>query len=130
MKKTSDLESRRHSLWIALEGLKQVLLAEPNARIHAVLTLAVFAGAWLFKLNAREWAILALTVGLVWMAEAFNTAVERLVDLVQPEYHPAAKAVKDISAGAVLVSALTAVLVGLLLFGARLWSWGAGLLTH
>jgi diacylglycerol kinase (ATP) len=53
----------------------------------------------------------------------FNTAVEKLVDLTNPEIHPTAKAIKDISAGAVLVSALTAVLVGVLIFGPRLWDW-------
>ncbi|MEJ2448125.1 MAG: diacylglycerol kinase family protein [Anaerolineales bacterium] len=106
---------------IALDGLKQVFVSEPNARIHALITLAIIIAGWLFKISRLEWLSLALTVGLVWVAEIFNTAVEKLVDLASPEIHPAAKAVKDISAGAVLASAVTAVVVGILIFGPRLW---------
>lgn len=115
--------SRTRAILIALDGLKQVLISEPNARIHALITLAVFAAAGLFQVSRGEWIALGLTVGLVWVAEVFNTAVEKLVDLASPEVHPTAKAIKDISAGAVLVSALTAVLVGVLIFGPRLWAW-------
>jgi diacylglycerol kinase len=113
--------SRIQALRIALDGLTQVFISEPNARIHALITLVVFAAAWLFQISRLEWITLGLTVGLVWVAEIFNTAVEKLVDLASPEIHPAAKAVKDISAGAVLASALTAILVGILIFGPRLW---------
>ncbi|MFL7814182.1 MAG: diacylglycerol kinase family protein [Anaerolineales bacterium] len=115
--------SRIRAILIALDGLKQVLISEPNARIHALITLAVFTAAGFFRISRQEWIALGLTVGLVWVAEVFNTAVEKLVDLTNPEIHPTAKAIKDISAGAVLVSALTAVLVGVLIFGPRLWDW-------
>ena len=115
--------SRIKSIRIALDGLKQVFISEPNARIHALITLVVAAAAGLFQISRGEWIALGLTVGLVWVAEIFNTAVEKLVDLASPEIHPTAKAIKDISAGAVLVSALTAVLVGILIFGPRLWEW-------
>lgn len=124
--KRNDLGSRLRSIRIALGGLKQVLVLEPNARIHGLITLIVFGAAWLLQLSRVEWVLLVITVGLVWMAEVFNTAVEKLVDLASPERNPAAKAVKDISAGAVLVSALVSILVGLLLFGPRLWLWIAG----
>jgi len=113
--------SRITAVRIALDGLKQVFDSEPNARIHALITLAVFIAGWLFKISRLEWLSLVLTVGLVWVAEIFNTAVEKLVNLASPEIHPAAKAVKDISAGAVLASAVTAVVVGILIFGPRLW---------
>ncbi|MEJ2413285.1 MAG: diacylglycerol kinase family protein [Anaerolineales bacterium] len=113
--------SRITAVRIALDGLKQVFVSEPNARIHALITLAVIIAGWLFQISRLEWLSLALTVGLVWVAEIFNTAVEKLVDLASPEIHPAAKAVKDISAGAVLASAVTAVVVGILIFGPRLW---------
>jgi undecaprenol kinase len=115
--------SRIKAVRIALDGLKQVFVSEPNARIHALITLVVFMAGWLFKISRLEWIALVLTVGLVWVAEIFNTAVEQLVDLASPEIHPAAKAVKDISAGAVLTSAVTAVVVGILVFGPRLWLW-------
>lgn len=115
--------SRIKAVRIALDGLKQVFDSEPNARIHALITLMVFIAGWLFKISRLEWISLVLTVGLVWVAEIFNTAVEKLVDLASPEIHPAAKAVKDISAGAVLASAVTSVVVGILIFGPRLWLW-------
>ncbi len=113
--------SRIKAVRIALDGLKQVFVSEPNARIHGLITLGVFIAGWLLKISRLEWLSLVLTVGLVWVAEIFNTAVEKLVDLASPEIHPAAKAVKDISAGAVLASAVSAVVVGILIFGPRLW---------
>lgn len=115
--------SRIKAIQIALDGIKQVFISEPNARIHALITLVVFSAAWLFKISRMEWITLTLTIGLVWVAEIFNTAVERFVDLASPETHPVSKAVKDISAGAVLASALTAFVVGVLIFGPRLWLW-------
>lgn len=125
MSKNSDFSSRIQSIRIALDGLKQVLRTEPNTSIHALFTLAVFSAALIFKLDRTEWALLILTVGFVWAAEVFNTAVEKLVDLASPEFHDTAKTVKDISAGAVLVSVLAAIGVGALLFGPPLIRWFA-----
>ena len=68
-----------------------------------------------------EWAIIILTVALVWAAEFANTALEAVVDLASPEKHPLAKVGKDVGAAAVLIAALTAVLVGLLILGPPLW---------
>jgi diacylglycerol kinase len=68
-----------------------------------------------------EWAILTLTIGLVFVAEMFNSVAEAAVDAVTLEYHPLAKAAKDIAAGAVVFAAIISVVVGLLLFGPRLW---------
>lgn len=123
MKKKPYLHSRLQSIGIALEGIKYVLITQQNARIHAVFTLAVFLFGWLFHLNHLEWICLLLSVSLVWLAEIFNTAVEKVVDVVSPQQHPDAKMIKDISAGAVLLSALTAILVGILIFGPHLWIW-------
>lgn len=69
------------------------------------------------KLNATSWAIIALTMGLVFLAELFNTALEATIDLVVEDYHAQAKLAKDVAAGAVLVSAMVAVVVGLLVLG-------------
>jgi len=70
---------------------------------------------------------LTLTVGLVWAAELFNTAVEVMVDLISPEQHIAAKISKDISAGSVFVTAFISILVGLLIIGTPLWNWVSGI---
>ena len=72
-------------------------------------------------LDRTEWAIIALTIGIVLAAEAFNTVAEAVVDLVAAEYHPLAKVAKDVAAGAVLVMAIAAVIVGLLILGPPLW---------
>lgn len=77
-------------------------------------------------LTRLEWIFLLVVIGLVWVAEIFNTAVEELVDLISPQQNPSAKVIKDLSAGAVLVSAILSVLVGVLIFGPRIWAWIAG----
>ncbi len=123
MSKKSFAHTRIQAIKVALEGIKHVLTTQPNARIHAGFTLVVFIVAGLLTLPRLEWVILLLAVGLVWTAEVFNTAVEIAVDVVSPNYDPKAKIIKDISAGAVLISVLVSILVGLFIFGPYLWNW-------
>ena len=105
-----------------------MLRTQRNAWIHAVISTAVFVlGLWL-GLGRLEWAIIVLTVGLVWMAEFVNTALEAVVDLASPDLHPLAKVGKDVAAAAVLVGACTAVVVGLLVLGPPLWDKVSGTL--
>lgn len=85
--------------------------------------------AWL-ALPARDWAILILTIAMVWMAEFINTALEAVVDLSSPQTHPLAKVGKDVGAAAVLIGALAAVIVGLLLMGPPLVNKISTLLPH
>jgi diacylglycerol kinase (ATP) len=109
-----------------MDGIRQVFHTQQNARIHAVFTLVVFLAAGLSGLSRQEWSLLLLVVGFVWAAEIFNTVIEELVDQVSPDQNPIAKRIKDISAGAVLVSVVVSILVGLLIFGPRLWNWIRG----
>ena len=98
-----------------------MLRTQRNARIELAVALAVvLLGLWL-GLPARDWAVLWLTIGVVLAAEIINTVVEAMVDLVSPAYHDRAKHAKDAAAGAVLVLAITAVLVGLYILGPPLW---------
>jgi len=122
----SYLKARLRSIRIAIDGLRQVIITQQNARIHAAATLVVFLLGILLDLSGLEWSLLLLVVGFVWTAEIFNTAIEDLVDLISAENSPTAKKIKDISAGAVLVSVFVSVLVGLLIFGPRLWAWITG----
>ena len=99
----------------AVSGWWFVISTQRNTWIHAsVTTLVVLMACWL-KLPARDWAVLILVIGLVWIAEFLNTALEAVVDLASPQNHPLAKVGKDVGAAAVLISALVAVLVGLLI---------------
>lgn len=79
-------------------------------------TVLVIAAAFILKVSKDEFCILVLTIGCVWTAETFNTAVERVVDLVTLERKPLAKAAKDLAAGAVLILAISSVVIGLVIF--------------
>ena len=110
------------SFGYAFAGMGHVLRTQRNARIEVVIGLgAVALGLWL-GLAALEWAVLAITIALVVALEWINTALELAVSLASPERHPSAKAAKDVAAACVLLGAITSVVVGLLLFAARLVS--------
>lgn len=97
-------------------GIGHLIRSQRNARIHLALTiLAILLALWL-KFSAVEWAVLSLTFGLVFLAEAVNTAIEAVVDLASPESHALAKIAKDTAAGGVLIAAITAIVVALFLF--------------
>lgn len=116
------LRSRIASFGHAFHGLWYVLRTQRNAWIHAIVTLVVLLlGLWL-GLPGRDWAVLALAIAIVWASEVLNTAIEAVVDLASPVHHPLAKVGKDVGAAAVLIAAVTAVLVGLLILGPPLWS--------
>ncbi|MBX3057255.1 MAG: diacylglycerol kinase family protein [Anaerolineae bacterium] len=118
----SPLYRRVKSFHYAFAGWWHVLRTQPNAWIHAIVTvIVVLLGLWL-RLSRTDWAILILTFTAVWMAEFINTAIEAVVDLVSPMPHPLAKTAKDVAAAAVLVGACGAVLIGLLILGPPLWA--------
>jgi diacylglycerol kinase (ATP) len=113
--------SRVAAFRYAFQGWSYVLRTQRNAWIHSVTAAAVFiAGIWL-RLPARDWAVIVLTIAMVFAAEFMNTAIEAVVDLASPEIHPLAKIGKDVGAAAVLVAAIASVLVGLLILGPPLW---------
>ncbi len=101
----------------AFSGLGYALRTQRNAQVHLVATLLAVAAGLGLGLNATQWCLIVLAMGLVWMAELSNTALENVVDLLSPEYHPLAKSAKDIKAAVVVIAALAAVIVGILVFG-------------
>jgi len=114
--------SRYYAFGHAFRGLWYVLRTQKNAWVHAVVTtLIVIVSLWL-HISTQSWAILVLTIALVWSAEFFNTAIEAVVDLASPVHHPLAKTGKDVGAAAVLIAALASVLIGLLILGPPLWA--------
>ncbi|MFZ5880304.1 MAG: diacylglycerol kinase family protein [Chloroflexota bacterium] len=114
--------SRWHSFGHAFRGWAYVLRTQQNAWIHAVIATLVFLLAFWLGLPPRDWAVLILTIAMVFAAEFINTSIEAVVDLASPTHHPLAKVGKDVGAAAVLVAALAAVLIGLLILGPPLWS--------
>ena len=116
------IRSRITAFGHAFRGWWHVLQTQHNAWIHSVVaTLIVSIGLWL-GLPPRDWAVIVLTIAMVFTAEFINTAIEAVVDLSSPIQHPLAKVGKDVGAGAVLVAALAAALVGLLILGPPLWA--------
>lgn len=106
----------KNSFKYAIQGIKSALKTEQNLKIHFVVTvLAIILGVVL-KINFTEWAICFLLFGFVITAELLNTAIEVTVDLAMPERNEKAKLAKDIAAGAVLVSAIVSILVGIVIF--------------
>ena len=107
----------------AFQGLWYLFRTQPNARIHlAALIVAVSAGLF-FSISPLEWAAVALASALVLSMEALNTAIEALTDLVSPDYHPLAGRAKDLAAGAVLLSAIGAAVVGGIVFLPKIWAF-------
>jgi len=122
MNKISEfIVSRVHSFEHAYHGWWYVLRTQRNAWIHAVFSTAVLLVALWLHLPLLDWAVLILTIALVWAAEFINTALEAVVDLASPHQHPLAKVGKDVGAAAVLLAALASILVGLLILGPPLW---------
>src|SRR3984893_4676409 len=107
---------RFRSFRFAGAGLRLVFKTEHNAWLHLAATIAVIIFAFLFHVSATEGALLAVAIGLVWISELFNTCIEKIMDFVSMENRPEIKFIKDISAGAVLVAAVIALVIGCLVF--------------
>lgn len=100
----------------AFQGIATLIKTQPNATIHLIASVLVVVAAWLLDCSTTEWAILILTMGVVFAAESFNTALEFLTDLVSPDPHPLAGKTKDVAAAGVLFVAIAAVGVAILIF--------------
>lgn len=114
------IKRRILSFKYAFAGLADLFHSQPNARIHAVLALAVVIAGFFFSLSTTEWCLILLAMALVFAAEAFNTAIEYLTDLVSPGHHPLAGKAKDAAAAGVLCIAIGAAAVGICVFLPRL----------
>ncbi|HEX6595251.1 MAG TPA: diacylglycerol kinase family protein [Bacillota bacterium] len=100
----------------AWNGLREVYKTERNFRLHLVAALFVVVAGWWMRLSRWEWIVILLVISFVLLAEMINSALEKLVDHLQPDWHPVAKVVKDVAAGAVLIAAITAVIIGCIIF--------------
>ncbi|HEU4587746.1 MAG TPA: diacylglycerol kinase family protein [Gemmatimonadales bacterium] len=111
-----QVSARVRSFRYALRGIAVVLHSQHNAWIHAAATLLVVAAGLAIGLDRLEWCALVLAMVAVWVAEALNTAFEALCDVASPSLHPMVERAKDVAAGAVLIAAIGAVVIGLLVF--------------
>ncbi len=116
MKKPITIPGRLKSFGYAFRGIGTMLGSQHNAWIHAVATGLVIVAGFGFGLGRMEWCLVVLSMVSVWTAEALNTAFEFLCDVASPEYHPLVEKAKDVAAGAVLICALGAAVVGGLVF--------------
>lgn len=109
-------KKRAKSFVFAFAGIKIVLKNEHNAWIHLLIASLVLIFGLIFNLSSLEWVAILLCIGIVFMAEAFNTSIETLADRVNSEQDPMIKKTKDVAAGAVLIVAVISVIVGLIIF--------------
>lgn len=111
-----SIRARIKSFGYAIAGIWAFFRREHNAWLHLLATIAVLVLAALVGVTKTELLALVFAIGFVWMAEMFNTCIERLMDHLAPHRHPEIKFIKDLAAGAVLTAALTALIVGGVVF--------------
>jgi len=112
--------TRVQSFRYAFRGINSMLRTEFNARVHAAMTILVVVAGFALGISRLEWLAITLAITAVWLAEGLNTAFESLCDVASPEFDSNVERAKDIAAGSVLITAIGAVIVGLLVFGHRL----------
>lgn len=116
MNRPFEFAARIKSIRHALHGIAYVLRSQHNAWIHAVVTILVAAAGFFFQLSVAEWCCIVIAASSVWTAEALNTALELLADAAVEDLHPLVGHAKDVAAGAVLVTAIGAAIVGVIIF--------------
>ena len=111
-----SIRNRANSFSYAVDGIRRFLKTEHNAWIHLAATIGVIGLVAMYKVTAFEAVLLVFSIGFVWVAEIFNTCIEKTMDFISTERHPKIQLIKDMSAGAVLVTAITAAIIGLIIF--------------
>jgi diacylglycerol kinase len=111
-----ELHRRKNAFFFAFNGLAASINREAHMRIHLLAAVAVSVMGYFFNITRTEWITLVIFICLVMMAELFNSAIEKICDLVKPEFHPTIKYIKDISAAAVLLGCAGAVIAAVIIF--------------
>ena len=109
------------SFGFAWNGIKDCFLTQANFRIHLLLAVLAILLGILLHISKTEWLFVLLCIAIVLLAEMLNTAIEKLCDVVEKNFHPTIKLIKDISAGAVLVTALVSLITGIIIFLPKLF---------
>src|SRR5437016_4807558 len=116
---------RLRSFTHAIRGILRMIHCQHNAWIHAAATLVVLGAGFLLRVSSADWCWIVLAISIVWTAEALNTAFEFLADAASPEFHPLVRDAKDVAAGAVLLTAMAAAVIGVIIF----WPYVARLIS-
>lgn len=111
-----EFTGRIRSLYHATCGILRMIRCQHNAWVHAAATVAVLCAALFFRISSSDWCWIILAIAIVWTAEALNTAFEFLADAASPEFHPLVRDAKDVAAGAVLLTAIAALVIGSIVF--------------
>ena len=114
--KKFSFSQRFKSFSYAWSGIKSVLKKEHNTWIHLFLTITAMILAIVFKLTAAQWSALIIVTAMVWMAELFNTCIEKIMDFSSTDFHPQIKLIKDMAAAAVLIASIAALIIGAIIF--------------
>ena len=124
------LDNKRlvNSFYYAWQGIKQSYKGEQNLKIHTFIAILVIVFGFFLRISYIEWLVCLVLIGLVLMAEFFNTAIEYVVDLASPKVHPLAKAAKDTASAGVLIMAIISAIIGLVIFVPKLILFIGGLL--
>jgi diacylglycerol kinase len=107
----------------AFSGLWHAIRTQLNMKVHITIAIIAIALGIILHISAIEFALIFVAIAGVLITELFNTVIELCVDLASPSYHPLAKTAKDVAAGAVLLSAITAIIIALFVFGPHLWAF-------
>ncbi|MFI5203550.1 MAG: diacylglycerol kinase family protein [Flavobacteriales bacterium] len=116
MGKSFSITRQIKSFHYALQGLRYLWNEEHNFRIHLAAAIVVVTGGCILTLTTAEWCIVLLCIALVMITETINTSIENISNYVSPGFHPAIKKIKDLSAAAVLLSSVAALIIGLIIF--------------
>ncbi len=111
-----SFQSRVNSFGFAFNGIRKFFREEQNTWIHLTATIVVGIGAAWFKVSTSEMLALIIVMGLVWVAEIFNTVIERIMDFITTQRNPQVAFIKDLAAGAVLVASIIALITGVIVF--------------
>ncbi len=122
---TRYISKRLKSFGYAFQGIRTLIVTQPHAQLHLLATIIVVTGGILVGLRRWEWMAIMLCIGMVWMAEALNTALEFLADEVSLEQRERIGKAKDVAAGGVLIVAIISVVIAALVF----WNHFARLMT-
>jgi diacylglycerol kinase (ATP) len=121
MEKKFSLQDRLKSFTYSWAGLKAVLHTEHNTWIHLMLTVLVIPLGFALQISKMEFCALVIVMAMVWMAELFNTCIEKAMDFISTDMHPQIEVIKDMAAAAVLIAAVAAVIVGSVIFIPKLF---------